>query len=104
MTEVLGHGTDPVSALMHLISADNQRWLKNQSPSKQKEIAERYFDSTGVEVADVRRPGGPADLAAEGRPAHRTREKRIRVYRSQTVVLIALLKLSLWGRTRPGGL
>ncbi|MEK0099545.1 hypothetical protein WDA79_13815 [Streptomyces sp. A475] len=53
MTEVLGHNTDPVSALMHLISADNGRWLKDQPLSKQKEIAGRYFDSTDVDVADV---------------------------------------------------
>ncbi|MFF1595701.1 hypothetical protein ACFVY0_48050 [Streptomyces sp. NPDC058286] len=59
MTEVLGHNTDPVSALMHLISADNGRWLKSQPLSKQKEIAGRYFDSTGVDVADVM--GGLAD-------------------------------------------
>ncbi|MFE4775137.1 hypothetical protein [Streptomyces sp. NPDC056713] len=59
MTEVLGHNTDPVRALMHLISADNGRWLKEQPLSKQKEIAGRYFDSTGVAVADVM--GGLAD-------------------------------------------
>ncbi|MFB7999995.1 hypothetical protein ACFC4G_45395 [Streptomyces sp. NPDC056002] len=59
MTEVLGHNTDPVSALMHLISADNGRWLKDQPLSKQKEIAGRYFDSTDVTVADIM--GGLAD-------------------------------------------
>ncbi|MET7932011.1 hypothetical protein ABZT43_51430, partial [Streptomyces sp. NPDC005349] len=56
---VLAEDRRPVSALMHLISADNQRWLKDQALSKQKEIAERYFDSTGVDVADVM--GGLAD-------------------------------------------
>ncbi|MFE4255662.1 hypothetical protein ACFRU3_40645 [Streptomyces sp. NPDC056910] len=73
MTELLGHGTDPVSALMHLISADNQRWLKDQSLSKQKEIAQRYFDSTGVDVADVM--GGLADQPSSQQKADQLLEQ-----------------------------
>ncbi|WP_329567431.1 hypothetical protein [Streptomyces sp. NBC_01361] len=73
MTEVIGHGTDPVSALMHLISADNQRWLKDQPLSKQREVAGRYFDSTGVKVADVM--GGLADQPSSQQKANQLIEQ-----------------------------
>ncbi|MFB7992376.1 hypothetical protein ACFC4G_06005 [Streptomyces sp. NPDC056002] len=73
MTELLGHGTDPVSARMYLISADNQRWLKDQPLSRQKEIAEQYFDSTGVDVADVM--GGLADQPSSQQKADQLIER-----------------------------